>query len=298
MTFNPTTLALSEGGPNAPYRWKMSTPLTWTGSFGGKAGELRVPASIDKPFETDLASVPRWLTWLLPRYGKYTKAAVLHDYLCQNFRAARVVAAFPDAQSADADTALLLDLKDRSDADEVFRLAMGELGVPWARRWVMWSAVNWATIATSIWPGRRSKTALRWIGRLIILGAVCAAIVLVTAGAVDSLLGDSRSWRWLRVTGLVIGASTTAAACVAVAGYIAQGRWDRWFVNLVALGLTVASLPLLAAGAVIALLVGTYLLIEDLFSGFSSFRAWYRRRRRPAGQETPRDKRLEEVKAS
>ena len=25
------------------------------------------------------ASVPQWLTWLFPRYGKYTKAAVLHD---------------------------------------------------------------------------------------------------------------------------------------------------------------------------------------------------------------------------
>ncbi len=32
-------------------------------------------------FTTDFASVPKIVSWLVPRYGRFTKAAVLHDYL-------------------------------------------------------------------------------------------------------------------------------------------------------------------------------------------------------------------------
>ncbi|RSM34604.1 DUF1353 domain-containing protein [Amycolatopsis balhimycina DSM 5908] len=32
---------------------------------------------------SDFASVPRFLVWLIPRYGRYTKSAVLHDHLCR-----------------------------------------------------------------------------------------------------------------------------------------------------------------------------------------------------------------------
>jgi len=32
-------------------------------------------------FVTDFASIPRPLWWLLPKWGKYGKAAVIHDYL-------------------------------------------------------------------------------------------------------------------------------------------------------------------------------------------------------------------------
>ena len=104
-----------------------------------------MPRPPQHPFSTDLASVPRSLTWLFPRYGKYTKAAVVHDYLCQNFRSAPSVAS----------PASLLPLVDRSDADEVFFLLMTELGVPVLRRGLMWGAVSWATLITALMPGRR-----------------------------------------------------------------------------------------------------------------------------------------------
>lgn len=64
----------------------MTTPLRWTGTHRGQVRQLEVPRA-PEPFTTDLASAPRILTWLLPGYGKYTKAAVLHDYLCQRFGA-------------------------------------------------------------------------------------------------------------------------------------------------------------------------------------------------------------------
>lgn len=34
-------------------------------------------------FITDFASIPRFARWLLPKLGKYNKAAVIHDYLYQ-----------------------------------------------------------------------------------------------------------------------------------------------------------------------------------------------------------------------
>ena len=36
---------------------------------------------VPKGFKTDLASVPWWGRSIVPRYGRYTKSAVLHDYL-------------------------------------------------------------------------------------------------------------------------------------------------------------------------------------------------------------------------
>jgi Protein of unknown function (DUF1353) len=75
--------------------------------------------------KTDFASVPRAFVWFLPRYGRYTKAAILHDYLWE--------VEVPKGLS-------------RLDADGLFRQAMRELGVPFLRRWIMWAAVRWAAL--------------------------------------------------------------------------------------------------------------------------------------------------------
>jgi hypothetical protein len=75
---------------------------------------------------TDLASVPGFLLWLVPRYGVHTLAALLHDQLVD-------------------DSAIV----DRKSADKIFRNALGELEVPWIRRWMMWVAVSLATMAQS-----------------------------------------------------------------------------------------------------------------------------------------------------
>jgi Protein of unknown function (DUF1353) len=74
---------------------------------------------------TDFASVPRIFVWFLPRYGRYTKAAILHDYLWEE--------KVPEGMS-------------RIDADGLFRQAMQELKVSFLRRWIMWAAVRWAAL--------------------------------------------------------------------------------------------------------------------------------------------------------
>jgi hypothetical protein len=98
-------------------KWKLLRQMDYQG-----ARELfQVPAGQT----TDFASVPRIFIWFLPRYGRYTKAAILHDYLWEE--------KVPKGMS-------------RIDADGLFRQAMRELNVPFLRRWIMWAAVRWAAL--------------------------------------------------------------------------------------------------------------------------------------------------------
>ena len=73
---------------------------------------------------TDLASVPPFLTWLVPRYGKHSLPALLHDQLIN-----------PTTSTPD-----------REAADQLFRDTMVSTGVPFVRRWLMWAAVSLGTL--------------------------------------------------------------------------------------------------------------------------------------------------------
>lgn len=79
-------------------------------------------------FITDFATVPRILHWLTLPYGAYTRAAVLHDWL--------IVSEIPAERVTSRDT------------DGIFRRVMQDLGVPWAKRWVMWAAVRAASLTS------------------------------------------------------------------------------------------------------------------------------------------------------
>ncbi|MGK8508469.1 DUF1353 domain-containing protein [Nocardia asiatica] len=107
-------MAFVSGGPvveglDARF-WRVTEPLVYRGA----TEEFVVPAG----FRTDFASVPRALIWLVPRYGVYTRAAILHDYLLGS----KVVSV--------------------ADADGIFRRSLHELGVSLPRRWMMWAAVR------------------------------------------------------------------------------------------------------------------------------------------------------------
>ncbi|CAN5598777.1 hypothetical protein BH24ACT15_BH24ACT15_24060 [soil metagenome] len=114
---------------------KQLTGSTWelreTVAYQGRTDLLKVPAG----FVTDFASVPRALVWLLPRYGDYTRAAILHDHLVTS------------------------DKVSRADADGLFRRAMRELDVSLARRWMMWAAVR----AASFLKGASPKEVVQFV---------------------------------------------------------------------------------------------------------------------------------------
>lgn len=54
--------------------WKLLGDLV----YQGRRDTFTAP----RDFETDFASVPQAFSWLVPRYGRYTRAAILHDCLC------------------------------------------------------------------------------------------------------------------------------------------------------------------------------------------------------------------------
>jgi hypothetical protein len=105
-------------------------------------------------FKTDFATVPRIFIWLVPPYGKYTKATILHDFLC---RAKRV---------------------NRSKADMIFRRAMRELGVSFLRRWLMWAAVRAGARLKDTYPREVFKWLLVTIPAVIFL-IIPAMVVLI-----------------------------------------------------------------------------------------------------------------------
>ncbi|MFI6165864.1 DUF1353 domain-containing protein [Nocardia sp. NPDC051052] len=101
--------------------WRVVEPLVYQGS----SEEFVIPAG----FRTDFASVPRALVWLVPRYGAYTRAAILHDFL----RSSHAVSI--------------------ADADGIFRRCLRELGVAVPRRWMMWAAVRLGSGLSGASPG-------------------------------------------------------------------------------------------------------------------------------------------------
>jgi hypothetical protein len=131
--------------------WVTLEPLV----YQGETQRFVVP----KGQRTDFASVPRPFVWFLPRYGRYTKAAVLHDYLWSE--------------------AVPAGLLSRADADGIFRRAMRELKVPFLRRWIMWAAVRWGALAKA--DGRRRWLADSW---RVLLYTVLALPIVAPAAVV------------------------------------------------------------------------------------------------------------------
>ena len=100
--------------------WRLLAPLVYEGHTD--------KWTIEKGFETDFASSPAVVQWLVPRSGRYTKAAVLHDYFWRTGGQPKIP---------------------RSDADGIFRRVMSELRVPFLLRWVMWAGVRVASLIHS-----------------------------------------------------------------------------------------------------------------------------------------------------
>ena len=103
--------------------WRVITSFRYY--LGSKYSEqwVTVPAG----YLTDGASVPQLLWNLIPPWGSYGQAAVVHDLLCEYL--AIVVAGE------------LVSIT-RERCDEIFYESMGVLGVPKWKRWVIYRGVS------------------------------------------------------------------------------------------------------------------------------------------------------------
>ena len=193
-----------------PFKYRRADTTNW----------VVVPKNSDFK-RTDLASVPGFLLWLVPRYGVHTLAALLHDQLVND----------PSKGG-------------RIEADTIFRDALGELGVPWIRRWIMWAAVSLNTT----W-----KAGLLGKLRLVVWGIgvlVATAFFWQHAFAAATVLGP---WPAVLVFGRGMGWDLTVAAGLSLV-----------FAPRIGLGLVAGATVVLVFIPTIAVLgvLGVYLGLE------------------------------------
>lgn len=131
-----------------PEVWLLVEPVV----YAGRTDLIVVP----EDSRTDFATVPRVFTWLIPRYGVYTRAAILHDYLCEMVHRGSPIVT-------------------RRDADGLFRRVLRECGVSLVRRWLMWAAVRAASKMSDASLGD-------WVRLLVI--AIPAVLLLAVPMAV------------------------------------------------------------------------------------------------------------------
>ncbi|MQA36128.1 DUF1353 domain-containing protein [Modestobacter roseus] len=154
MPFDPPPLTVRRTEDQC---WEVVEPLV----YRGRRDLFVVPAG----FETDFASVPRVAVWLFPRFGRYTLAAVLHDWLVAEGLGAGVVGP--------------------RDADGIFRRVLREVGVPPVRRWLMWTGVRWSALLN---PARRAGW-WRDAPRVLALSVLAAPLVVPPGALIALALG-------------------------------------------------------------------------------------------------------------
>lgn len=154
--------------------WVLLEDFCWRGS---KDDVL----TVYKGETTDFATVPWWSQAITPRTGTWTKAAVLHDKMCN------LLNEFYDVMmdrerlvDEGADPAILEECYpppfSSIDTDAIFRKNAREGGTGFIRSELLWLGVRYGALAN---PARRDgwlRTALRVAADTVILLAVIYAV--------------------------------------------------------------------------------------------------------------------------
>lgn len=136
--------------------WRILERFAWMGSQGDLF-------EVDPGDITDFASVPWWTQSILPRTGTWTKAAVLHDKMCDELNAAHKV----NKQSP----IIVKPTFSSVDTDAIFRKNAREGGTDVVRSELLWMGVRLGALRN---PARRAG----WLGTA---PRVVADLVLVLA---------------------------------------------------------------------------------------------------------------------
>lgn len=127
-------------------------------NFGYDIGEEGSGLSVNVPdgFQTDFASIPRLLWWLMPTWGRYGNAAVIHDYLYSRggkITIAENVYGIPEAAWASLGMKSVLPWPTRKQADLVMLQAMTVLEVSAWQKYLLYYGVR----LTGWWTWRRVR---------------------------------------------------------------------------------------------------------------------------------------------
>lgn len=156
----PTTFVFADRATIESYRQRLEKAGCSESEARTMVDEARTHT--EAQLYTDLASIPQFMLWFEPRYGRHTLAAILHDNL---------IRPKPNEGPLQSDTL----------SDSFFRDMMGVAGMPLFKRWLMWAAVA----SRSRWAagGLRRLSLLAWAVTALV--GVAATLVAI-AGAVAS----------------------------------------------------------------------------------------------------------------
>jgi hypothetical protein len=136
-------------------RWALTQAIRYRGAVD--------TFTVGAGYVTDFASIPPIIVGLIPRYGRWTPAAILHDYL------------ITDMQPAGRITS--------HDTDGLFRRVLRELGVSTPHRWLMWAGVRWGSLTGGRWH------AADWATLPAVLGVSVLALPVVLPVAAGTAVG-------------------------------------------------------------------------------------------------------------
>ena len=199
-----------------------------------------VPKCLCK-FDSDLASIPWLVAWLVPPFGPHFPAIMLHDGLV-----------VPKGEPPTHDGPPVA----RIEADRIMRDAMGQSGTPLVRRWVAWTGAVVATVAVDM------KTHQWWWRLLLVVtfGAIMGLGAIATLDLFDAIewlpwMGDQVWWAEL-LSGF--------AAAVVIPLIVSVAWWSLW--RAAAIG-GVSLAVLLHVTLAIMAIYGGYCVLEKLLSG-------------------------------
>ena len=163
---------------------------------------------------TDLASVPRFMRWFEDSYGKHSLAAMI------------------------------------TLSDRFFREMMRTSGVPWLKRWLMWSAVALRTRWVA--GGYRRLSIVLWL-------LLSVAGIIATIGSAGALLFD---WPWFFDWPWPVSSPGWSLTVALLMIFIAAPLWGRqWAASLIA---AVGALWLMPAAAVTSIAWIVYRVLEGI----------------------------------
>lgn len=123
---NELTITQMSGTSEAWRLWRVHEAVVYEVGAKGSGRFITVPPT----FVSDGPSVPRFLWAVMPVWGTYGRAGIVHDYLV-----ARISAGRPHREACT-----------RSQADAIFYEAMAVLGVRHTTRWLLYLGVRLGTL--------------------------------------------------------------------------------------------------------------------------------------------------------
>lgn len=192
-------------------------------------------------FRTDLTSVPPVFQWLVPAIGVHLPAALIHDGLVLD-------SGEPVSHIGPKVT--------REQADRIFRDGMRDGGTPLIRRWLIWTAVAVATA----WAATTLR--VRWRAAVVLTVGV---VTMLGVAATLNLFGVWHIVPWMGNRSVAVQLLLGAAFAVMVPVVLCL-LWGRMLRAGLILGWALAFL--LHVTAVVALVLGAYLVLERVASLF------------------------------